>query len=251
LSVYREIRLELADGVGTVTLDRPEKLNAYTPRMGEELVDAFRRLRDDPGARAVILTGAGRGFCAGVDLDLLRAHRAADAAPPEGSAGAPRLGEEEFVLSFPAELHAFPKPVIAAIHGPAIGVGVTMTLPCDLRLAAEGAKLGLTFTRLGLLPGLGSTFLLPRLVGMARALELVLTARVLEASEAARLGLVSEVVPTDRLLPRARELAGALAELRPEVLAAAKRALLYGARASLEEALRNEQRESAGLRQRR
>jgi 2-(1,2-epoxy-1,2-dihydrophenyl)acetyl-CoA isomerase len=246
--MYETVRVEIEGTTATLTLNRPEKLNAYTVRMGEELVDAFRRLRDDPAVRAVILTGAGRAFCAGVDLDLLRAQPPGGGAPGSASASAPRLGEEEFVRSFPAELQAFPKPVIAALNGPAIGVGVTMTLPCDVRLAAEGAKLGLTFTKLGLLPGLGSTHLLPRLVGMARALELVLTARVVEASEAARLGLVSEVVPAERLLPRARELAAALAEIRPEVLAAAKRALLYGARVSLEEALRNEARESAALR---
>jgi enoyl-CoA hydratase/carnithine racemase len=209
--------------------------------MGEEVVDAFRRVRDDANLRAVILTGAGRAFCAGVDLDALRAHQAGAASP------GPRLGEEDFLRKLPLELLEYPKPVIAAIHGSAIGVGVTMTLPCDLRIAAEGTKLGLTFAKLGLLPGLGSTHLLPRLVGLGKALELVLTARVLSAGEAAAIGLVSRVVPADSLAKEARETARAMAELRPEVLAAAKAALQFGAGASMEDAMRNEQQASAAL----
>jgi len=125
-----------------------------------------------------------------------------------------------------------------------------MTLPCDLRIAAEGTKLGLTFAKLGLLPGLGSTHLLPRLVGLGKALELVLTARVLSAGEAAAIGLVNRVVPADSLAKEARETARALAELRPEVLAAAKAALHFGAGASMEDAMRNEQQASAALRKR-
>jgi enoyl-CoA hydratase/carnithine racemase len=137
--------------------------------------------------------------------------------------------------------------VIAAINGAAIGVGVTMTLPCDVRMAAAGAKLGLTFAKLGVLPGLGSTHLLPRLVGAAKALELVLSARVIRAEEAAAIGLVNEVVPADLLMKRAREMAAAMAEVRPEVLAAAKRALNHGVSRAVQEAMHNEERESAAL----
>jgi enoyl-CoA hydratase/carnithine racemase len=242
--VYETILLDASDAIATITLNRPEKLNAYTVQMGEEVVDAFRRVRDDAALRAVVLAGAGRAFCAGVDLDALRAHQAGAA-----SAG-PRLGEEDFLRRLPLELLAYPKPVVAAIHGSAIGVGVTMTLPCDLRIAAEGTKLGLTFAKLGLLPGLGSTHLLPRLVGLGKALELVLTARVVEAGEAAAIGLVNRVVPADSLAKEARETARALAELRPEVLAAAKAALHFGAGASMADAMRNEQQASAALRKR-
>jgi enoyl-CoA hydratase/carnithine racemase len=238
------ILVETADAIATITLNRPEKLNAYTVEMGEQVVAAFRRLRDDAAVRAVILAGAGRAFCAGVDLDALRAHQAGAASP------GPRLGEEDFLRKLPLELLAYPKPVVAAIHGSAIGVGVTMTLPCDLRIAAEGTKLGLTFAKLGLLPGLGSTHLLPRLVGLGKALELVLTARVVEAAEAAAIGLVNRVVPADSLAKEARETARALAELRPEVVAAAKAALHFGAGASMEDAMRNEQQASAALRKR-
>lgn len=243
MSDPENIRFEVEDGVATITLHRPEKLNAYTLAMGEEVVAAFARCRDDAAVRAVVWTGAGRAFCAGVDLEQLKAHQAG-AAP----AGGPRLGEEDFLRKLPLDLVAFPKPVIAAINGPAIGVGVTMVLPCDLRLAAESAKLGLTFAKLGLLPGLGSTHLLPRLVGPAKALELVLTARVITAFEAAEIGLVNKVVANDDLLPTAQEWARAIAQHRPEVLAAAKAALHFGAAATMADAMRNEQESSTALR---
>ena len=252
-SVYEHILFDREDGIATVTLNRPAKLNAYTLEMGDEVVDAFARARDDAAVRAVVLTGAGRAFCAGVDLEQLRAHlkatdagRAAD--PAAGAKGPRRLGEEDFLRKLPLELVAFPKPVIAAINGPAIGVGVTMTLPCDLRIAAEGARLGVPFAKLGLLPGLGSTHLLPRLVGLAKALELVLTSRVITAFEAAEIGLVNRVVASDELLPETRATARAMAECRPEVLAAAKAALRHGAEATLAEAMRHEQEASAALR---
>jgi enoyl-CoA hydratase/carnithine racemase len=244
--VYEEIRFAVEDGIASITLHRPEKLNAYTTVMGDEVCDAFDRARADGAVRAVILTGAGRGFCAGVDLDHLRAHREGRSLV-EGRA--PRLGEERFLRSLPLELVAYPKPVIAAINGPAIGVGVTMTLPCDVRLAADTAQLGLTFARLGLLPGLGSTHLLPRLVGMGRALELVLSARVIPAAEAAAIGLVNRAVPAGSLLDEARALARAMAECPAPVLAAAKAALHFGAGASLEQAMRNEEARSAALRE--
>jgi enoyl-CoA hydratase/carnithine racemase len=242
---YEEIRFSIEDGIAMVVLHRPEKLNAYTTVMGDEVCAAFDRARDDDSVRAVILTGAGRGFCAGVDLDHLRAHREGRNAA-EGRA--PRLGEERFLRSLPLEIQAYPKPVIAAVNGPAIGVGVTMILPCDVRLAADTARLGLTFAKLGILPGLGSTHLLPRLVGMGRALELVLSARVIPAAEAAAIGLVNRAVPAASLLDEARRLASAMAECPPAVLAAAKRALHFGAGATLEAAMRNEEAESARLR---
>jgi 2-(1,2-epoxy-1,2-dihydrophenyl)acetyl-CoA isomerase len=243
---FETLLYEVQDGVATLTLNRPEKLNAYTLEMGEEVVAAFRRARADAAVRAVILTGAGRGFCAGVDLDALKAHLAAGPA-----ASGPRLGEEDFIRKLPLELVEFEKPVIAAIHGAAIGVGVTMTLPCDVRIAADTAKLGVTFTKLGLLPGLGSTHLLPRLVGRAKALELVLSARVIPAEEAAAIGLVNRVVPEERLLSEARALAKEMAEKDPAVLAAAKAALGYGESATLAEAMANEAAASAALRKRR
>jgi len=242
---FEAILYAVLDGIATVTLNRPEKLNAYTSEMGEELCAAFDRAREDAAVRAVILTGAGRGFCAGVDLEHLRAHHEGRSQAREG---APRLGEERFLKTFPQELLEYPKPVIAAVNGPAIGVGITMILPCDVRLAADTAKLGLTFAKLGILPGLGSTHLLPRLVGMGRAQELVLSARVILGPEAAQMGLVNRAVPADSLLAEARAMAFAMAECPPAALTAAKRALHFGANATMEEAMRNEEAQSAALR---
>jgi enoyl-CoA hydratase/carnithine racemase len=240
--VYETIRYEVRAGIATLTLDRPGKLNAYTPEMGVEVVTAFERARDDDDARVVILTGAGRAFCAGVDLDCLKAHLSGGH-PARG----PKLGEEAFVRSWPLELVEYPKPVIAAINGAAYGVGVTMTLGCDVRIAARSAVLGLNFARLGILPGLGSTHHLPRLVGIGKASELVLSGATLSAEAAYEIGLVQRVVADDALMGEVRTLALAMAEVRPEVLAAAKRALRHGAEATLADAIAEEQRLSGEL----
>ena len=239
---YDNILFDVEEGIATITLNRPDKLNAYVPEMGDAVVDAFARARDDDAVRAVILTGAGRGFCAGVDLEALKASYATAAESGR------KLGEEDFLRKLPLRLLEYPKPVIAAINGHAIGVGITMTLPCDIRLAAEGAKIGLTFAKLGILPGLGSTHLLPRIVGIAKAQELVLTARVILAEEAREIGLVNAVAPADELMQVAREMAGEMAAHAPEVIARAKRALYFGATHGMAEAMENEQRLSAELR---
>ena len=237
------ILTDVAGGVGTLTLNRPEKLNAYTTEMGDEVTAALRAWREDPAVRAVILTGAGRGFCAGVDLDHLKAHRAGG-----NTSKGPRLGEEDFLKKLPLEMMEYPKPLIAAVNGPAIGVGVTMILPCDIRIAADTAKLGLAFVKLGILPGLGSTHLLPRIVGRAKALELVLSARTITAEEALAAGLVNRVVPAEKLQSEARELAGLIAAHDPKTVAAAKAAINFGAEHGMAEAMRNEERASAELR---
>jgi 2-(1,2-epoxy-1,2-dihydrophenyl)acetyl-CoA isomerase len=237
------ILTDVADGIATLTLNRPEKLNAYTTEMGDEVTAVLRAWRDDDAVRAVILTGAGRGFCAGVDLEHLRAHQAG-----QNASKGPRLGEEDFLKKLPLEMAAYPKPLIAAVNGAAIGVGVTMILPCDIRIAAENAKLGLAFVKLGILPGLGSTHLLPRIVGRAKALELVMSARTIGAAEAAACGLVNEVVPAEKLMAQARELAALIAANPPAAVAAAKAAINYGQAHSMEEAMRNEERASEELR---
>jgi len=242
---YETILYAVEDQVATIALNRPEKRNAYVPQMGEDLVAAFRAAREDDAVRAVILTGAGEGFCAGVDLDALKAMQAG-----QGAGSGPKLGEEEFVKSFPLELLAYPKPVIAAVNGAAIGVGVTMILPCDVRIASERAKFGVPFTKLGILPGLGSTHLLPRIVGLGRAQELVLTSRVIEAPEALAIGLVNRVVPGEALIASARETAALLVACDPDALAVAKRALHAGASLGMAEAMENERAANAELRER-
>lgn len=249
--MYDHILYDVDEAIATITLNRPDKLNAYIPAMGEEIVTAFARAKDDDEVRVIVLTGAGRGFCAGVDLDHLKASFAQAGEAVEPARGGTRLGEEDFLRKLPLDLIDFPKPVIAAINGHAIGVGITMVLPCDLRIAAAGAKIGLTFAKLGILPGLGATHLLPRLVGIAKAQELVLSARVILAEEANEIGLVNRVVPAESLMKEVRELAQQMAAHDPEVLARAKRSLYYGSGVDMAEAMQNEQRMSAELRARR
>lgn len=238
---YQHILYSVEERIATITLNRPDVLNAYTPDMGDEIVAAFRAAAADEGVRAVILTGAGeRGFCAGADRIYLQQPI------PEGTR---LIGEEELIKSFALELANFPKPTIAALNGHAVGIGMTMVLPLDMRIAAEHAKLALNFSKLGILLGLGSTHLLPKIVGMHKAQELVMTARTITAQEAGEIGLVNHVVPADQLMAKARELALQCAECDPATLKYAKRALHYGASVSLEEAIANEQRAVVLLKQ--
>jgi enoyl-CoA hydratase/carnithine racemase len=239
---FEEVELDRDGPIATITLNRPDRLNAYTTSMGDEVTAAFRSLRQDETIRVVILTGAGRAFCAGVDLEHLKAHTQG-----ENSSKGPRLGEEDFLRKLPLELVDYPKPIIAAINGHAVGVGMTMVMPCDIRIAAEDAKLGFVFARLGILPGLGSTHLLPKLVGMARAQELILTAKKISGTEAAEIGLVNKAVPSEAVLSEARSIAAEMAEIDPIVLSHAKRAVHYGAEHSMAEAMTNEQNESVLL----
>ncbi|MEE3327414.1 MAG: enoyl-CoA hydratase-related protein [Myxococcota bacterium] len=241
---YENILYQVDEGIAVITLNRPDRLNAYIPAMGNEVVEAFRCARDDQDVRVILLTGAGRAFCAGVDLEVL-----AESATQNQDKDDTRLGEEDFIRRFPLEMRDSPKPLIAAINGHAIGVGVTMTLPCDVRVAAEDAKIGLTFSRLGILPGLGSTHLLPHLVGMARAQELILTGRIVLGQEACDLGLVQYSVPRDEVMRTAVNLARHMAEADPTLLALARKALHDGPRLSLEEAMGNEQKLSQQLRE--
>lgn len=236
---YQYILYDVSEAIATITLNRPEALNAYTPDMGDEIVAAFREAERDDNVRAVILTGAGdRGFCAGADRVYLQKPL------PEGTR---IIGEEELIRSFPAELANFPKPTIVAYNGHAVGIGMTMTLPCDMRIAVEGAKLALNFSKLGILLGLGSTHFLPLIVGMHRAQELVMTARAVTADEALQMGLVNYVVPADQLIAKARELALQCAACEPSTLKFAKRALHYGASVTLEQAMANEQEQVVAL----
>ncbi|MEA2391355.1 MAG: hypothetical protein QOK31_1464 [Solirubrobacteraceae bacterium] len=220
---FHEIRYDVADGVLTITLDRPERLNAWTPTMGAELIAAFDRADADDEVRVVVVTGAGRGFCAGADLAGGGAtfdwtEREQDAAQP-----VPRDGGGEFTL----RVFASTKPVIAAINGPAVGVGATMTLPMDVRLAAEGAKIGFVFARRGIVPEACSSWFLPRLVGISRAMEWVATGRVFDAEEARSAGLVRSVHAPEELLDSARELAREIAEGTAPVSVALARRMMW------------------------
>jgi enoyl-CoA hydratase/carnithine racemase len=230
---YQHILYNVEERIATITLNRPDVLNAYTPDMGDEIVAAFRAAEKDGNVRAVILTGAGeRGFCAGADRIYLQQPL------PEGIR---IIGDEELIKSFPLELALFPKPTIGALNGHAVGIGMTMILPLDMRVAADTAKLALNFAKLGIMPGLGCTHLLPKIVGMHKAQELVMTARTITAQEACEIGLVNYVMPADKLMAKARELALQCAECDPTTQKYAKRALHYGSSVTLQEAMANEQ----------
>jgi len=238
---YGTVLTEHVGPVALLTLNRPDRLNAYTPEMGEDLASAFRQAAADHNVRAIILTGAGRGFCAGADRACL-----AGATGPSGLA----LGEEEFVRDFVVELAAIPKLTIAAFNGPAAGIGVTMTLCLDIRLAAAGVLLKLNFATLGITPGLGSTSLLPRLIGMGQAKKLMLCDQQLSAEHAAELGLVEEVVPPDQLRSRALALAQAAAHCPPAAIATIKAMLGEGVTLDMPEIVANEARHAAELNRR-
>jgi enoyl-CoA hydratase/carnithine racemase len=218
---FEEIRYELADRVMTITLNRPDRLNAFTPRMGRELIEAFDRADADDDVRAVIVTGEGRGFCAGADLggggDTFdwRDRQTADEIPRDG-------GGQVALRIFDLK-----KPVIAAINGPAVGVGITMTLPMDIRLAVEGAKIGFVFTRRGIVPEACSSWFLPRIVGISQAMEWVASGRVFPAEEALAGGLVRSVHPAAELMETARSMASEIAENTAPVSVAIARRLLW------------------------
>ena len=199
---FETILYEKKGRVLTITLNRPEVLNAFVPTMGRELLQAFHQVEDDPDIGCVVLTGAGRGFCSGADV------RGFQAEIQKGTAGSDQP-ESESACQFVFNLK---KPTIAAVNGPAVGLGFTLTLPFDIRIVSERARFGAIFVRVGLIPEFGSTFLLPRLVGLAKAKELCLLGRIIDAQEALDIGLVSKVVPHEELMPETMALATSLAE---------------------------------------
>jgi enoyl-CoA hydratase/carnithine racemase len=218
---FEEIRYEVADGILLITLDRPDRLNAFTGTMGRELIAAFDRADADDDVRAVIVTGAGRGFCAGADLG--GGGQTFDSSEFRDDGEVPRdLGGEVSL-----RIYASTKPVIAAINGPAVGVGITMTLPMDVRLVAEDARIGFVFTRRGIVPEACSSWFLPRIVGISQAMEWAATGRVFSAEEALAGRLVRSVHPGDELLGAARELAAEIAENTSPVSVAMTRRLMW------------------------
>jgi enoyl-CoA hydratase/carnithine racemase len=219
---FEELLYEVSDGVLTITLNRPDRLNAFTATMGRELIEAFDASDADDDVRAVIVTGAGRGFCAGADLG--RGGSTFDWRSLQEGDQTPRDTGGTVSLRIFDSL----KPVIAAINGPAVGVGITMTLPMDVRMAVEGTKIGFVFTRRGIVPEACSSWFLPRLVGISQAMEWVATGRVFDAEEAERGGLVRSVHPSpDALLEAAQSLAREIADNTAPVSVALGRQLLW------------------------
>jgi enoyl-CoA hydratase/carnithine racemase len=227
---YTEIACEIADGIATVTLDRPERLNAFTTTMGRELIAAFAALDADDSVRVILVTGRGRAFCAGADLG--RGGNTFNATEPgraEQRAGLGTVGGVPRDLGGVVSLSiaACRKPVIGVINGPAVGVGVTMTLPMDIRIAADTARFGFVFTRRGLVPEAASTWFLPRVVGISQAMEWVATGRVFGAGEALAGGLVSRVCPAAEVVPAATAIAREICDSTSAVAVAASKQLLW------------------------
>jgi len=220
---YQQILYEIKDNILTLTLNRPDQLNAFTSQMREELIDAFDRADADDQVRAIIVTGAGRAFCAGADLSAGVETFDYQARDGQSLAKQHRDGGGRLTLRIFESI----KPVIAAINGPAVGIGVTMTLAMDIRIAAQNSKFGFVFTRRGIVPEACSSWFLPRIVGISQALEWILSGRIFPADEAVRSGLVKSSHPSDDLVSVARDLAKDIAENTSAVSVALARQMLW------------------------
>lgn len=228
MSGYQTILYSLENGVAELTLNRPESLNAFNDEMAAEVQDALRTAERDPNVRALLLTGAGKGFCAGQDLNAVH-ERPAD-----------HSFRDHLLKTFNpivAKLATLEKPVIAAVNGAAVGAGFGIALACDIRYASEAAKFRMAFIGIGLAPDSGTSYFLPRLLGLGRALELAYTNDLIDASTALSLGLVNKVLPAANLLPQARALASQLAAGPTRGYGLTKRAMLRAATGTLADAL--------------
>ncbi|MDO7836462.1 crotonase/enoyl-CoA hydratase family protein [Sphingobium sp. HBC34] len=230
--VYEEISYTVANHVATIMLNRPDKLNAFTVRMMTEMIDAFDQVDADDEVRVVIVTGAGRAFCAGADLESGTA--SFDAAGledspvrPDGSLDYSKASARDGGGLLTLRIYRCLKPVIAAINGPAVGIGATMTLPMDIRLASDGARIGFVFARRGIVSEAASSFFLPRVVGISQALEWCFSGRVFNAAEARAGGLVKDVLSAEALLPTAHALAQEIAQNSAPVSVALLRQMMW------------------------
>ena len=242
---FQEIQYDLDDSIATITLDRPDKLNALTQQMEEELFQAMKQANEDPDVRVIVLTGAGKGFCAGADISLLQMIQNEDLenAPVEKLLNqfvpdrVIRDTQRNFQRAWSYFL-AVEKPILAAINGPAVGLGFILTLYCDIRFAADSAKFGTAFSRRGLIAEHGISWLLPRLVGISNALDLLYSARLVDAAEAQSMNLVSRVMPPETLRESTIQYAQELAtQVSPRSLRMMKRELYQAQFQSLSEAI--------------
>jgi 2-(1,2-epoxy-1,2-dihydrophenyl)acetyl-CoA isomerase len=226
---YKYVRYEVRDGVAIVALNRPEALNSLTDEMKGELLDAFKNAERDEAVRAIVLTGEGRGFCAGEALneDMVK------------SGQAPALGDTLRTFYHPLieKMRAIEKPVVAAVNGTCAGAGVSLALAADLRLASDKASFIEAFVKIGLVPDAGGTFFLPRLVGLGKAMEMCMTGDKVDAAEAEKIGLVNRVVPHDDLMKETLALAARLAKAPTRAIGLMKRAFHRSFRSSLEDQL--------------
>ena len=228
---YQQIVVERDGAVARLALNRPDKLNALTQVMSDELCDAFEKIHEDDGVRAVVLTGAGRGFCAGQDLtEFEDSYRAGERPDIEQHL------DKTYHRLIPIIVRT-PQPVIAAVNGVAAGAGVSLAVACDIRLASEEARFTQAFVKIGLVPDSGGTWLLPRVVGYARALELSMTGDMVDARTALDIGLVTQVLPADSFVKEASAYAKRLAAMPTRALSATKRLIREGLTADLDTAL--------------
>jgi 2-(1,2-epoxy-1,2-dihydrophenyl)acetyl-CoA isomerase len=228
---YEQIVVERDGAVARVTLNRPDKLNALTQVMSDELCDAFEKIHEDDAVRAVVLTGAGRGFCAGQDLtEFEESYRAGERPDIEQHL------EKTYHRLIPIIVNT-PQPVIAAVNGVAAGAGLSLAVACDIRLASEEARFTQAFVKIGLVPDSGGTWLLPRVVGYARALELSMTGDMVDARTALDIGLVTQVLPADSFVEEASAYAKRLADMPTRALSATKRLIRENLTADLDTAL--------------
>ena len=240
---YEHILIEQRDRVGVITFNKPDRLNVFSYDMFGEVRQAIDTFNDDPGVGAVVLTGSGRAFCAGADI---RGWNREIEAREHRDQRRPQREDENWVHFIQRS-----KPVICAINGLSIGVGLTMTLPCDVRIASDQARLSMRFVRIGVLPELASTRILGHIVGLTQALELMLSGRIIDAAEAGRIGLVNRVVPHDQLLDHAVETAAEIAFNPAESLLAIKRLAWQNlTEANLEEVWKRENKEFAAAMER-
>ncbi|MCB1697659.1 MAG: enoyl-CoA hydratase/isomerase family protein, partial [Halioglobus sp.] len=224
---YNTLRYEVADNILTLTLNRPEQLNSFTVAMANELIDAFNRASDDDEVRAIVVTGEGRAFCAGMDLTAAGNVFGLDEnLQPTMEDMHTRLDDPQMTASVrdtggrvTLAIYDCKKPVIAAINGAAVGIGATMTCAMDIRLASEHARIGFVFNKIGITPEACSPWVLPRIVGMAQALEWCYTGDILKADEALAGGFVKAVLPADKLLEEAYRIAGKIAGHSPVAIA--------------------------------
>jgi len=217
---YQTIILEKKEGIATITLNRPEKLNAQTLLMYQELSEAYRLVDGDDETRVLVITGAGRAFSAGADVS--------ETLYKERIQKREEQGVPDVIRSLGFSLANVRKPVIASINGYAIGIGLTLTLACDIRIASEAARFSVRFAMLGITLDYGASYFLPRLVGLGKALELTLTAKTIDAKEAKEIGLVNAVVPANELVKATHEMARSIAELPPLAVRVSKDALYQG-----------------------
>ncbi len=200
---FEQIRYDKSDGVATITLNRPQRMNAFTPKMLDEWLAALQDAHLDAETRVIVLTGEGRGFCTGMDVQAQAEGRGL--LPESRSLAEARNSLRDTVQRIPRLVAQLDKPYIAAVNGAAVGAGMDMASMCDIRIAADTARFGMTYVRMGIIPGDGGCYYLPRVVGVARALDIIWTGRLFDAEEALRIGYVSTVVPADELMAHTRE----------------------------------------------